>query len=855
MRFRHLQHYIMAVMLGSALLLSVIFSVIAYHLIQRQAQDESVELIQNLITVVNATASAAVFSGNEMLGRDAINGLLSNDAVYSAKLVGFADDVNQGMTLSGVNEAGGSALTTITVALKSPFDEQSLGKLTVQSNADWVQRNAMDDAFYMILSLIIVIFSACLLTVQLLKSLISKPLVDVVEQLQRIKPGGDESLILPHHLKTNEIGLLVAEFNTMLDRIKQAMKLERHLRQDMETVQLSLEKAKQVAEHATLAKSTFLATMSHEIRTPMNSILGFLELALEATELSTVTRRHLQIAQTSAKFLLQLINDILDVSKIESGKLELEKHPFDLGELLLEIHELMELKAHEKGLELNLRHPQKLAPGYNSDSYRLRQILINLISNAIKFTAHGKVDIVVKRVAKQTYEFSIIDTGIGIAADSIDQILKPFTQADASITRQFGGTGLGTTISSELVQLLGGELQIESVQGEGSRFYFTIVLESAPETAVMNKTPSKAVSSIQPSKQLNILLVDDVMENITLAKIWLEKAGHTVVGAENGVAAVEATLAHPFDVILMDIQMPEMNGYEATQAIRQQTVHDGYNQTVPIVAMTASAMKEVMGEVLAAGMDEYVIKPINFATLFEVINKVTQTDAVEGVVVDSVENSVEDSVENSIDNKDEADLLPLIDFAAGLASWMDETAFNRSLNNFLLQNQQTVTELNAAIVAMDSDRVDGIIHKIKGAAGNLRLKRLYDCICQHEKQLLPLPSPEQAKAIVDLMMAILIDTLAVIDAAATNGVADAAVVPVAPEKTTECKACFVAILDACERHDPDAAEAALVDLEVFLSDDKLTAINHKLQQFDFDSALIMLAQLADDLACASTQED
>lgn len=844
MRFRHLQHYIMAIMLGCALLLSLIFGVIAYHLIQRQALDQSVELTTNLIWAVNATASAAVFSGNETLGRDAIDGLLGNEAVYSVRLVGFADEQSKGMTLSGLNKAGGEGLDTITVALKSPFDEQQLGELSVQPNADWVKRNAMDSAVNMIVSLIVVIFSACLLTAQLLKWLLSKPLVKVVNQLQGIKPGGEERLNLPQHLKSNEIGLLVAEFNTMLDRIKQAILVERDLRQGMEVVQANLEKAKEVAEHATQAKSNFLATMSHEIRTPMNSILGFLELALEAPHSDKETRRHLQIANTSAKFLLQLINDILDVSKIESGKLELDKHSFDLAALLAEIRDLMEIKARESGLQLNLHCTEPLAASYIADPYRLRQILINLVGNAIKFTAKGSVDIVVKRISNNgrtshhgnCYEFSINDTGIGIAQDKIAQILQPFTQVDASITRQFGGTGLGTTISAELVQLMGGELQIQSTLGKGSRFYFRIELEPTTQVA-----PIENQSNIgyQQSKALHILLVDDVMENILLAKIHLEKAGHSVEMAQNGLEAVAATLAQPFDLVLMDIQMPEMDGYDATRAIRQQAEHQGHNRTMPIVAMTANAMKEVITEVTAAGMDEFIVKPIDFSHFFETINKVTKNNT---SVVQRPTGAIETSMTQVV--------LPLIDFDAGLISWLDENAFYTALHGFADRNQETISELCASIGVGDVKQTDALVHKVKGAAGNLRLKRLYHSSCQLETSVNKGQS-DTINAALKPFVQILTETLEVIGNLPLTTVENNT--GTRPESMTaeqleQCAQCLTAALDACERHDPDAAEAAAERLAEYIDHDQLLEINHKLQQFDFDAALVSLNQLAETLA-------
>ena len=848
MRLRHLQHYIILIMLGCALLLTLVFSGISYQVIQRQALGESQQLTLNLINSVKSNAAAAAYAGDKFLGKDSISGLLTIDAVYSVKLEGFADESQPGMTVSGVNDMGGQPLPPVTVALYSPFGEQYIGQLTVEPNVQWVQRVTFDATLKMIVVLVTVIFSACLVTAQLIKWFISKPLMDVSSQLQVIKPGGEERLKLPRYLRANEIGALVAQFNTMLDNIKQAILVERDLRQNMELVQYNLEQAKEVAEHATLAKSNFLATMSHEIRTPMNSILGFLELVLESQSLEKEDHRHLQIAQTSAKFLLQLINDILDVSKIESGKLELEEQPFNLNELLGEIQDLLEIKAREKDLQLNLYCPVPLESNYLSDPYRIHQILINLVGNAIKFTDKGRVDITVTRMADNNYEFSIVDTGIGIAANKIEQILKPFTQVDASISRQFGGTGLGTTISSELVQLLGGELRIQSTFGKGSRFYFTIKLEPCEAYASVAAIPNKVVNLEQQITPQHILVVDDVAENIALTKIRLERYGHTVVAALDGLEAVVKASSQRFDLILMDIQMPEMDGYEATRTIRKQAAHDGFNTKVPIIALTANAMSEVQSKVIDAGMDEFVVKPIDFPTLFATIAK---------VVPDSVINMPD--INNGIGNlsphsratnqqvKREGASPQLIDFNSALASWLDEDAYYEALHGFAQRNINTVSELCGFIGMGDNNNADCIVHKVKGAAGNLRLKKLYKCTCSLEASI---KSDEQdtINIVLKPFVFVLNETLAAINALPKSCKSDQASVEPLDENLPQCTDCFVSALDACEQHDPDAAEAAIEKLGQYIEADKLASIDAKLQQFDFCQASAQLNQLADELA-------
>lgn len=852
MQFRHLQHYILGILFACGSILSIVFSAITFQLIQSQAVEDSQELTINLINTVKASAAAAVFSGNQMVGQDAIDGLLANDAVYSVELVGFADEASQGMKLTGVNKNGGSGLAPIVVQLESPFGDSALGNITVKPNADWVERNAKKTAFSMIMGLIVVIFSSCMATAQLIKWKISKPLVDVVNQLQQIEPGSETRLTLPNHLKINEIGALVGEFNTMLDQIKQAILVERGLREDMEAVQDSLEKAKQVAEHATKAKSNFLATMSHEIRTPMNSILGFVELALESPQLDNQTRRHLDIANTSAKFLLQLINDILDVSKIESGKLELDIHAFDLAALLNEISDLMEIKAAEKSLALNLHRPKIMSPSYLGDPYRLRQIFINLVGNAIKFTEHGQVELDVELVELKdntaVLEFSILDTGIGIADDKIEQILKPFTQVDASISRQFGGTGLGTTISSELVQLMGGELKIQSILGKGSRFYFTIELEQSTQVLQVESLIVAQTDVTQTLTPLHILLVDDVLENITLAKIRLENAGHHVATAEDGLQAVDSALNTRFDVILMDIQMPNMDGYEATQAIREQLAHDSHNQTVPIVALTANAMKDVQGKVKAAGMTEFVVKPIDFDDLFNTIEKVVP-DKLTVTSTQAASLNLADSQDGCYDS-----IKGIVDVDTAIESWLEKDTYFAALNGFYQRNVDTNNALQCLVNSQDRAGLDSLTHKIKGAAGNLQLKHLYQNSVLLEEQLSDLQSSLSLALVTPIMQAMeqAQTTIAALVGINTEYQADEYIeqsqsVAIASEDKDKCVTCIEQIIEGCEQHDPDMAESGLEQLGQYLEQSVLNDIDAKLQQFDFAATQTLITALREEI--------
>ncbi|MCR9279511.1 MAG: ATP-binding protein [Pseudomonadaceae bacterium] len=385
--------------------------------------------------------------------------------------------------------------------------------------------------------------------------------------------------------------------------------------------------ARRVAQNDSAAKSRFLANMSHEIRTPLNAIVGFAELLAADAELPGEVQKKAQRIHRASGKLLGVLNDVLDFSKIDAGKVTLDIQPFQLDGLFEDLAGLFAQPASAAALTLRYTVADDITGWHAGDSQRLHQILANLVSNAIKFTPQGSVLLTARRVgtsqAPSAIEFRVTDTGIGMLPEQVSRLFQPFEQADASTTRRFGGTGLGLAISHRLVAQMGGELKVVSEPEKGSCFWFQIELPATESPDAVASATSHQKSSL--AADTRVLIVEDNHTNQILAKAMLKKLGSTCTVAENGAEALKVLAEsrdNPFDLVLMDCQMPVMDGYEATRALRKQT----FGQTLPIVAMTANALEGDRERCLEAGMSDYITKPISLESLRGVVQRWHATD-------------------------------------------------------------------------------------------------------------------------------------------------------------------------------------------------------------------------------------
>lgn len=573
---------------------------------------------------------------------------------------------------------------------------------------------------------------------------LSAPILSLAETASRIEREEDYS-IRGSTTSRDEIATLYASFNRMVNKIHSSnAKLEeanqgleeahafleqrvsertKELQQEVNNralVQMELERAKDAAEAANRAKSEFLANMSHEIRTPLNAILGFASLMRDGTETDAERHDFLDTIENSGRHLVTLINDILDLSKIEAGQMEFNRIPTSPHQIISEMISVLRVRAQEKGLTLEYNWASAIPETISTDPGRLRQLLINMVGNAIKFTERGGVRLVAHLDAlREQLIIDVIDTGIGIPRQKLESIFDPFSQGDSSITRRFGGTGLGLSISRHIAKALGGEVTVESEPGKGS--IFTLNVSSGPLDGIrLLQEPDADIIyrnlSQKPKKPptrlpgVRILAVDDGDTNRKLIKLVLGRVGVVVETADNGHEAIGLALNRPFDMILMDIQMPVVDGYSATRKLRASGL------TIPIIALTAHAMQEDEQKCLEAGCTSYLTKPIDSEHLIEAICRIL--DGHRGIHSASTSQKV-------------LTTMPVLQSTLPL----DDREFLEIVQEFALRLKSRIEEMWDALAVRDTQRLGELAHWLKGTGGTAGFSPLSESAIELEQSI------------------------------------------------------------------------------------------------------------------------
>lgn len=635
-------------------------------------------------------------------------------------------------------------LNSVSETLKAAkLEKQSKLVSATEQNIEWLQ---LVELLISLAGALVAVIIALLMATTLSKSLLS-----ITQTFSRLVSGENVAEI-PGMERRDEIGKLAQAANIFRETNVKTQELLAHserLADDLTQREKALELAVDRAQEANLAKSQFLANMSHELRTPMNAILGMLSL-LKNTALNVRQTDYVTKTESAARSLLSLLNDILDISKAEAGKIDLDPIPFSLDTLIADLNTLLSASLGEKSIGLQFVVDENVPRYLRGDPYRLRQILINLGGNAIKFTEQGGVVIAITKELSSDNNllaFSVKDTGIGIARESQEKIFSSFTQAESSTTRRFGGTGLGLAISQKLVELMGGELKLESELGKGSCFYFSINLpvlttdEIAELEAKLNA--DKLAQGTNRLAGLRILLVEDNLTNQQIAAELLEAEGAKITIANHGQEAIDILSANlrennvtNIDLILMDLQMPIMDGITATKEIRNRLKL----VETPIIAMTANAMNSDREACLSVRMNDHVGKPFDINNLVAVIRRYAGLSIDESVINQPVHNHV-----NNIEL--DADYIQLNSAIARMGG--NKELYKRMLPKFIDNLEKHPAQLKAQVDSGALREASRALHSLKGISATMGAIKISAEAARGEKLLISEISEQEAKEFVD----------------------------------------------------------------------------------------------------------
>lgn len=654
-------------------------------------------------------------------------------------------------------------------------------------------------------------------------------------EMARLSPIRQADGIVTHYMATKED---ITEKNRLTQELEQHRE---HLEELVKSRTEELEVARSAAEMANRAKSAFLANMSHEIRTPMNAIVGFAHLLRRANP-SPEQEDRLGKIESASRHLLSVINDVLDLSKIEAGRLVLEETDFHLGSLLDNVFSLLAEQARAKGLTLSV-DPDSVPLWLRGDPTRLRQAMLNYVGNAIKFTEHGGVQLRARLLSDDgevcAVRFEVEDSGVGIAQDKQRNLFQAFEQADVSTTREYGGTGLGLAITHKLARMMGGDAGVHSVPGQGATFWFTALIHHGQSPMPLHdpKDAERPEMLLRRFSGARILLVDDVDVNREIALQLLDGKGFLMDMAENGRAAVDMARLTEYDLVLMDVQMPVMDGMQATREMHRLPGR----AALPVIAMTANVFDEDRRACLAAGMVDFVFKPIEPEHFYKTLLKwlperhrgVTRLHVPQGVL--------------EAEHLEEAGVYPGLDVVAGLKTWRQKGVYGKFLRKFIQDHADAAAQMVQALQRGEHQGVSTHAHKIKGAAGNLALVDVARCArdvdlglkAQHDvtKDLARL---HRALQTARSSIARYAPEGDLVTAPWQGGALDAAL-------AAQVLPMLGALLAALDADNPDAAEPLLLQLAGLLPAVSLELVRSTLTDFDFRGAEVATRQLLQSL--------